>query len=65
MIRGLCQFFSGKYQRAVDDFSQAILLNPKNAMAYANRAMAYEKLGKKKLAQKDLERAKSLGYKET
>ena len=51
-----------QYQKAIDDYSQVIELNPKDGYAYYCRAEAYEKLGKKDLAEKDKEMAEKLGY---
>jgi tetratricopeptide (TPR) repeat protein len=35
----------GKHQEAIDDFANAISLNPKKAFAYIDRGRSYEKLG--------------------
>lgn len=65
----------GNYEKYAEDLSQEIQLlsqqpntqgsgNPRVllAPAYYNRAQAYQKLGKNDLAQRDLDKAKELGY---
>ena len=36
----------GQYQAAIDDYGEAIKLNPKRAQTYSNRAAAYKKIGR-------------------
>ncbi|MTJ08223.1 tetratricopeptide repeat protein, partial [Anabaena sp. UHCC 0204] len=45
---------------AIDDFTQAITINPQYAKAYNNRGLAKSDLGDKIGAIKDLETAKQL-----
>ncbi len=47
----------GAYSQAVEKYSQAIRWYPQNARAFYNRAIAYEKLGKKEKAEADYQRA--------
>jgi type I restriction-modification system DNA methylase subunit len=47
--------------RAIDDFSRAIDLDPKNGKAYNNRAVAYLQKGQLDQARRDVEKAQSLG----
>ena len=54
---------NGKYDKALADFNEVIRLDPKDAKAYHNRGIAYEKKGDKAKAEADLEQAKKLGYK--
>ncbi len=46
-----------KYQDAVDAFTKVLELDPDYCDAYVNRALAYDYLGKKKLARRDREKA--------
>src|SRR4029453_15276367 len=41
--RGLAYRLKGEYDRAIQDYGQAIKLNAKSATAYANRGVAYDK----------------------
>ena len=43
--RGLIHLKKGEYDKAIENFSKAIEINPKYAEAYNNRGLAYEKLG--------------------
>ena len=49
------------YERKIQDFDEAIRLDPQDAKAYNNRGVAYEYLGQQELADRDFARAKSLG----
>jgi tetratricopeptide (TPR) repeat protein len=49
-------------QKAIDDFSKAIELNPFLAQAYVSRCAAYCALGNEVLAEKDIKKARELGY---
>jgi len=48
--RGQAFHASGELQKAVDDYTTAITLNPFDPFPYNNRALAYEDLGKTELA---------------
>ena len=50
----------GKHEQAIGDFTQAILLNPNNANAYADRGAAYGILGQHALAINDFNQAIAL-----
>ena len=52
----------GLNDRAVQDCNRALRLNSTNALAYFNRAMAYEGKGEVRNALKDFEKACSLGW---
>ena len=52
-----------KYKEALDDFNQAINLNPKEAALYVNRAAAYIGLDRSDDALKDLDKATDLNPK--
>jgi tetratricopeptide (TPR) repeat protein len=49
--------------QAIADYTEAIRLDPKYALAYNNRGNAYEKKGEKLKAAEDFARAKQLGLK--
>ncbi len=46
----------------MEDYDEAIRLNPQDADAYANRAIAYTLLGKDAEANRDVDRAVELGF---
>jgi tetratricopeptide (TPR) repeat protein len=50
----------GRYENVVTDCSAAIRLAPYSPTNYADRALAYEKLGKHKLAELDRQKRNSL-----
>ena len=52
----------GQYQRAIQDYDEAIRLDPQNAIAYYNRGFTYNNLGQSKEAERDIAKAKELGY---
>lgn len=58
--RGIAHGLKNNLKKAVADFSTAILLNPADYMAYANRSIAYRMLGEKVLSEKDAGKAASL-----
>ena len=43
--QGVSLYDSGEYQKAIDEFSQTIELDPKYVWAYNNRGTSYLKLG--------------------
>jgi tetratricopeptide (TPR) repeat protein len=49
----------GQYERAIQDYDEAIRLNPQVAMLYYNRGGSYEALGKTKEAERDFQKAKN------
>ena len=55
----------GQFQRAIQDYDEAILLEPQYAPAYADRAVARTILGLDIEAQRDAERAVELGIDRT
>ena len=59
--RGMAYFNQGLYDRAIEDYDEAIRLDPQIAISYANRALAYTRLGKDQEAQLDVARAVELG----
>ena len=61
--RGVNLYRSGDYQKGIHAFSIAIDLDLTLAVAYATRAVAYYRLGDKKLAIKNFEVAAKLGNK--
>ena len=61
LTRGNMYFELGQYERAIQDYDEAIRLDPEYANAYYNRGIAYGNLGQQELADRDFARAKSLG----
>ena len=55
-LRGLAQYSSGQYA-PVFDFSEAIWLDPRDALAYNNRGMAHDRMGDFKRAIADYDEA--------
>ena len=49
-----------QYQNAIADYSEAIRLKPKVALAYSNRANSYDSLGKTTEAKLDRAKAEEL-----
>ena len=58
--RGLAYAILKQYRRAIQDYNEAIRLNPSLYQAYGNRGLAYEQLGKKQLAIRDYRKVLSL-----
>lgn len=59
--RAVTKTSQGDYQGAIADYSQAISINPKNSMAYYNRALLFEnKLNDRIGAIQDFRRAAQL-----
>ncbi|MBN3925300.1 serine/threonine-protein kinase [Nostoc sp. NMS4] len=54
---GVNKYEAGNYEGAVEDFNQAIKLNPRNALAYNRRGDAYYRLGDYEQAQADSSQA--------
>ena len=59
--RGNAYYDLGQYERAIEDWDEAIRLNPQAADAYYNRGLAYERLGRQEQADRDFAKAKELG----
>jgi len=55
--RGHTYFAMGQYQKAINDYSQALKLEPVNLRTYGCRASAYKKLGRKDLYEADIKKA--------
>ena len=51
-----------QYTQEIQDYDEAIRLNPQDADAYYNRGIAYGDLGKREESERDLRKAKELGY---
>ena len=58
--RGVVRLFRNELEKAVDDFNEVIQRMPDDWTAYANRAAAYERMGKQNLMKKDLQKAEEL-----
>lgn len=57
VAEGLSHAWNGENDGAVNDFSAAIAIQPRMAMAYLNRALVYQRLGESGRALTDLDRA--------
>src|ERR1017187_5838324 len=55
--RGVAYYERGEYDRAIQDFEQAIALNPKYALAFNNRCAAYHDKGEYDRAIQDCNQA--------
>jgi tetratricopeptide (TPR) repeat protein len=60
--RGFLEHQRDLLDEAISNYIQAIRLDPKNADAYYNRALAYQREGKSAQASDDFAKAKQLGY---
>jgi hypothetical protein len=60
--RGNAYASLGQYERAIQDYDEAIRINPQNAIAYYNRGLTYAELGKSVESERDIQKAKELGY---
>ena len=60
--KGNDYFKQGDYQKAIEQYDEAIRLDPQDALAYYNRGVAYDNLGKTIEAERDFAKAKELGY---
>ena len=58
--RARVYFMQGKFDLAVKDHGEALAIDPSNANAYADRAVAYSRLGKDALAIDDVRKALEL-----
>ena len=65
--RGIAYVDQGEYQRAIQDYDEAVRLNPSYAHAYYNRGLAHLKRGNQDLAVRDYNQAVRLdpGYTDT
>jgi tetratricopeptide (TPR) repeat protein len=59
---GINYLKKGDYEKAMEYLNKAIELDPEYANAYFNRGRVHEALGEPELAERDYERAYSLGY---
>jgi tetratricopeptide (TPR) repeat protein len=55
--RGNVYYFRKDYERAITDYSKALELNPRYALAYGNRANAYQAMGDRASAAADRQKA--------
>jgi len=60
--RGSALQETGQVMRAIEDYTEAIHLNPRLAEAFYNRATAFAELGKIIEAKQDLNQAETLGF---
>ena len=60
--RGLAYFYLGQHERAIQDYDEVIRLDPQYVDAYYNRGLAYRNLGNRVESERDIQKAKELGY---
>ena len=60
--RGHNYYHLGQFERAIEDFNEAIRLDTEFALAYANRALAHTRLNMDAEAEQDFKRAEELGF---
>ena len=60
---GNCYYYMKKFDKAVEYYTKVLEVNPQNTTVLNNRAVAYDKSGKKVLAAKDRETLKSMNIK--
>ena len=58
---GMCFLEMKDYSTAIENFTQAIIMDPNYGYAYRNRGIAYRKIGSEEQARQDLQKAKNLG----
>jgi len=61
MNRGATYLQMGKYNLAIEDFSEIIKRDPNSSDAYNNRGLAYHMSGKKEKACNDIRKGCDLG----
>ena len=59
---GKLYHIDGQHELAIQDYTEAIRLDPLDADGYSNRGVAYSDLGQQELADRDFAKAKELGY---
>ena len=59
---GTYYLIQGDYEKAIEQYNEAIRLNPQDADTYHNRSVAYRLIGKSVEAERDFAKAKELGY---
>lgn len=59
--RGLAYGKKGQFDRAIQDYDQALRLNPRHPNAYVNRGVSYERKGQHDRALQDYKRANAMG----
>ncbi|MBA3631256.1 MAG: tetratricopeptide repeat protein [Acidobacteria bacterium] len=58
--RGIAYYEKKEYDKAINDWTEVINLDPKSYGAYQNRGAAYEKQGKRQLAEADFRKEREL-----
>jgi len=56
-MRGYAYYNLSQYERAIQDFDEAIRLDPQSAYAYYMRGLANQALGKNTAADRDFQKA--------
>ena len=59
-MRGVGFMENEEYERAIDDFSQAVLINPQNIDAYLQRTVCHANMGNKEQVLADLDAASKI-----
>ena len=60
--RGVDHAIRGEFDKAIDDFTEALRLNPEDADNYNNRGIANEDNGEQAKADADFAKARELGF---
>jgi len=59
---GKLYHIDGQHELAIQDYTEAIRLDPEYAKAYNNRGLTYQSLGQVEEAERDFAKAKELRY---
>ena len=62
IMNGIILNISGKYDKAINEFTHAINITPKHKVAHYQRAIAYDAMGNKKAVMEDLRSSARFGY---
>jgi len=61
-MRGYAYYNLGQHQRAIQDFNEAIRIDPQHAYAYYMRGLVNQALGNNSAANRDFIKSSDLGY---
>ncbi len=62
-FRGYLLAQNGEFDQAIQDFNQAIAINPGNGAYFFNRSTTFNRKGDKVSALRDANKARKMGYK--